>query len=204
MEKQINEDKNSRFSLWYQEHISLIWSVVHKYTFDQNDLEDMFQEASIACFNAFNKFDIERGAEDSTFYYKCMTNALKMKLRQKTAAKRGFEKKIFSIEGHFSFIKERFADSLEFTGPVLQYSEPWILADKKEEIDLEKLVDQRDLLKQIQKNLSEEEYKIIWYYGLGYSQQEISSKINRSQSLVSTCITKIKKKFSQEVSAALA
>lgn len=65
--KQIKEGNTELFEIWLKDNKKLIYSCVKKYVNQNNEIEDLFQEGTIAVLKAIKTFDISRNCKFSTY-----------------------------------------------------------------------------------------------------------------------------------------
>ena len=141
--------------------------------------DDLLQEGMIGVFRAINTFDSEK-AEFKTHVYTCVKNSIITSIKKHNTKKNQPLNAYISLSGDVdgdidkSFVIEdgRFRPEETF------------IANESEV----------ELFNDIRKSLSKNEFEIFKLYIQGYSYNDISLKVNKSQKSVDNSIQRLKKK----------
>ncbi|MBR6779258.1 MAG: RNA polymerase sporulation sigma factor SigK [Clostridia bacterium] len=173
-------DKNAREKL-INHNLRLVAHVCKKYN-SSAEAEDLISVGSIGLIKAIDSFQKDKGSQLSTYASRCIENEILMLLR---ANKK--HKVCVSIEETIGVDKDGSEMTFRDIIPQKQEDDPDVIVEKR--------VLMEEIVKIMQKSLSEREYKIISLrYGLngGYehTQQEVADILNISRSYISRIETK--------------
>ncbi|HEY8364292.1 MAG TPA: sigma-70 family RNA polymerase sigma factor [Haloplasmataceae bacterium] len=213
MPKKINEHQ------LIEENYKLVWSVVNKFQYLQEEKDDLFQSGCIGLIMAAKKFDEKRGNAFSTFAIPYILGEIKNYLRSKNHIK--ISKKILAIqrkinniiesEGNISINEIANKLNMPYEDVVISYNsrsqalslENALYDDNRTAlIELKTSANQYDIdktsveIKEIVNKFNKLEKKILFYrFYYGFNQNEIARQLKISQSKVS----RIEKRITEEV-----
>lgn len=213
MPKKINEHQ------LIEENYKLVWSVVNKFQYLQEEKDDLFQSGCIGLIMAAKKFDEKRGNAFSTFAIPYILGEIKNYLRSKNHIK--ISKKILAIqrkinniiesEGNISINEIANKLNMPYEDVVISYNsrsqalslENALYDDNRTAlIELKTSANQYDIdktsveIKEIVNKFNKLEKKILFYrFYYGFNQNEIARQLKISQSKVS----RIEKRITEEI-----
>jgi len=180
IDKMLAGDKSARDKL-INHNLRLVAHVCEKYN-GSFEADDLISVGSIGLIKGIDSFKKDKGSQLSTYCSRCIENEILMLLR---ANKK--HKICVSIDETIGIDKDGQEMSLFEIIPQEREKDPDILAERKVLIE--------EIKEDMQKNLSEREYKIIClryglYDGIERTQQEVAEILNISRSYISRIETK--------------
>lgn len=154
-------------------------SVARSYFLSGGDTEDLLQEGLFAVFKAINTFNGK--ASFKTYVYTCVKN------RIFTIVKSSKTNKNMPLDNYLSLSGD-IDNDIDKTERIIcnAFDPEQECINTESEIELKKIINE---------NLSEFEYKILFYYLKGYSYREISAIINKKEKSIDNAIQRIRKKL---------
>lgn len=170
----------------YKENENLVYFCLKKYGLEFD--EDYQQMARIGLWNACKSFDISKEFKFSTYAVHVINNEVFKQFRKINAKK---ERTAVVISLNEKISNNGTTKDIEN----LTYEDS--LADSKDYYESFII---KDVIKQVYDKLSKEEQKLfILYFVEDKTQQEISKKLNLSQSYISRLLKKLKNKFKNAI-----
>ena len=159
----------------------VIYYIIEKYFSSFKYDEDAIQCARIGMYKAWKSYDPDKGCSFATYATRVMMNEVRMYIRK--------QKRIVKYEvHHLDDIIGEDKNGNTLTLLDVLYA-PTDESDHMVKQEVEKLID----------SLSRREKMILYYLDAGYNQRDIAAVFNISQSYVSRIISKIKKKFMNQL-----
>ena len=216
-------DKES-FELFYKENQKLVYSLMKRYHIRQYEYDDVLSDANYGLLMAISKFDFSYGVSFSTYAVPLILGEIKRHFRDSSLLRVSRSKKelylkiqkaIDELEGKLlrsptleeiaSFInepKEDIIESLDSNNRVFSLdenmnedSESSILSNVEDKSN--NLFDKMDIQLALEKLSKKEQLIIKLRYFEGYSQTEVSERLNYSQVQISRLESKILEKMKE-------
>ncbi len=168
-----NNDQAAFEALFYR-YLSLIKSIVHKNMYHESDFDDMLQDATIAFYDAVQRFDF-LSSSFPTYLSLCVVSALRSSLRKASAQKRIPPNMIIPIEDEVNIGVNSKSAEEEFFG---------------KNTVAEKTISVKD-------QLSDLEFKVLITYLNTGSYDSTATELNLSRKKVDNALTRIRKKLNQ-------
>lgn len=192
-----------------EENYRLVWSIVNRFRYHQNEKDDLFQSGCVGLIMAAKKFDPTRGFAFSTFAVPYILGEIRQYLQNRNPIKLSKQALKISrrireyLERHQRLSIKELAKrlKLDYEEVVLGYHlmESWqplsleytiddhltvgdyVLKDNSDVLESEQII-----LSEWMKGMSELERKVFYYrFRYGLTQSEIGKKLGISQSKVS-------------------
>lgn len=157
----------------------IISSVAHSYFLTGGDSEDLLQEGMLASFKAINTFNGKSSFK--SYLYVCVKNRILSIIKSSTRLKNQPLNNYISLS---SVVNGEIDKSEIIIDGDFSPEEKYINAETANE-----------LVNKIKRELSEYEYTILTLYLKGYSQKEISEKVDKKDKSVDNALQRIKKKI---------
>ncbi len=178
---------------WFEKHDRHIRSIVKKFEKTINDpmytMEDLMQEAYLAVFRAFEKYNPAKTLwyDPSAYFNVVIYKRMQELYRAAHSAKRNLYSEV-SLEG-FDF---EGTDDIETDAKSGRHAANGIVAARD---NVEQIVIDRDNVLRALNSPNKKMKPILELAALGYSQCEIAAYFNRSQSGISGILSKIRKEL---------
>ena len=186
IEKAKNGDTESVDTLFLQ-YTNLAKKLSRRYFLVDGDMDDLFQEAMIGLFKAFQKYDLTSKADFKTFATLCINRQLQTAIKTSNRLKNKVLSEALSLNNQ---------GAIEISG---EDSEIWFVIPSKAldaENELISRETTKEMLETISKLLSDFEKRVLRLYLDGKSYKEISEGVDKSTKSVENALTRIKTKLS--------
>lgn len=134
--------------------------------------EDLYQEGMVGLYSAIGGYDINSGANFSTYAYKCIRNAVLDAVKKSQNSKHA---------------------ALNNFVPIVEISGERFLSDPEDELIRREA--RREFLQKISRILSSFEFKVTVMYLDGLTTAEIAAAMEKSQKSVGNAISRVKNKL---------
>jgi RNA polymerase sporulation-specific sigma factor len=222
--KRAQEGDKEAFEEFYKENQKLVYSLMKRYNVQKSEYEDVLGDANYGLLMAISKFDFSYGVSFSTYAVPLILGEIKRHFRDSSLLRVSRSKKelylkiqkaIDELEGKLlrsptleeisSFInepKEDIIESLDSNNRVFSLdenmnedSESSILSNVEDKSN--NLFDKMDIRLALEKLSKKEQLIIKLRYFEGYSQTEVSERLNYSQVQISRLESKILEKMKE-------
>lgn len=173
------EGNSSAIDELFNRYKYIVSSIAHSYFLVGGDAEDLLQEGMLASFKAINTFNGK--ASFKSYLYLCVKNRILTVIKSSNRFKNQPLNNYISLSGVLDgdLDKSEIIIDSDF-GP----EEKYINAEAAKELE-----------NKIKQALSEYENEILVLYLKGYSQKEISEKLNKKDKSIDNALQRIKKKI---------
>lgn len=222
--KKAQEGDKEAFEEFYKENQKLVYSLMKRYNVQKHEYDDVLGDANYGLLMAISKFDFSYGVSFSTYAVPLILGEIKRHFRDSSLLRVSRSKKelylkiqkaIDELEGELlrsptleeisSFInepKEDIIESLDSNNRVFSLdenmnedSESSILSNVEDKSN--NLFDKMDIHLALEKLSKKEQLIIKLRYFEGYSQTEVSERLNYSQVQISRLESKILEKMKE-------